>query len=132
MAIGKKTGGRTKGTPNQASVRHKDLARRAVHMVLDTGITPLDVLCARMRDEVLPNGRKVSDEQFAAAVAAAPYIHPKLAATVTKDISATPTSPSAIDSRVLELLMKGSANVATLESRTIAGRVVGSDASGED
>jgi len=38
------------------------------------------VLLARMRDEALPNGQKVTDEQFEAAVAAAPYIHPRLAA----------------------------------------------------
>src|SRR5690349_2478165 len=108
VAIGKKTGGRTRGTPNQTSTRHKDLARRAVHTVLDTGITPLDVMCARMRNEPLANGHKVSDDQFAAAVAAAPYIHPKLAATVTKDISVPPTSPAGIDARLMELLMKGS------------------------
>jgi hypothetical protein len=31
-----------------------------------------------MRNEPLPNGRTVTDEMFAAAVAAAPYIHPKI------------------------------------------------------
>jgi len=34
-----------------------------------------------MRDAALPNGQKVTDAQFEAAVAAAPYLHPRLAAT---------------------------------------------------
>jgi hypothetical protein len=40
------------------------------------------MLC-RMRDELLPSGQRVTDEQFAAAVAAAPYLHPRLASTDT-------------------------------------------------
>jgi hypothetical protein len=34
-----------------------------------------------MRGEPLPNGKLVTDEQFQAAVAAAPFIHPRLAST---------------------------------------------------
>jgi hypothetical protein len=44
-------------------------------------LLPLDVMPARMRDEALPNGQRVSDEEFEAAVAAAPCLHPRLAAT---------------------------------------------------
>jgi hypothetical protein len=36
-----------------------------------------------MRDELLPSGQRVTDEQFAAAVAAAPYLHPRLASSDT-------------------------------------------------
>jgi hypothetical protein len=42
-------------------------------------VLPLDIMRARMRNAPL-NGQSVTDEQFAAAVAAAPYIHPRLAA----------------------------------------------------
>jgi hypothetical protein len=121
MAIGKKTGGRTKGTPNQASVRHKDLARRAVHMVLDTGIVPLDIMSARMRDEPLPNGRRVTDEMFAAAVAAAPYIHPRLAVQVTKNLDPKANTASAIEDRVMALLTKGTENAQVDAGRTLEG-----------
>ena len=38
----------------------------------------------RMKNEALPNGSLVADDQLAAAIAAAPYIHPKLAAAVFK------------------------------------------------
>src|SRR5438270_12596530 len=48
-------------------------------------LLPLDVMLARMRCEPLANGDFVTDEQFEAACAAAPYIHPKLSAVAVKD-----------------------------------------------
>jgi hypothetical protein len=45
---------------------------------------PLDVMLCRMKHEPLPNGSLVTDDQFAAAVAAAPYLHAKLSAAVFK------------------------------------------------
>jgi hypothetical protein len=45
------------------------------------GLLPLDIMLARVRGEPLPNGKMPTEEQFQAAVAAAPYIHPRLAAT---------------------------------------------------
>jgi hypothetical protein len=47
---------------------------------LATGLLPLDVILARMRNELLPNGQMVTDQQFQAAVAAAPFLHPRLSA----------------------------------------------------
>jgi hypothetical protein len=53
-------------------------ARAGVEAAVATGILPLDVMLCRMRGEPLPDGRAVTAEMFAAAVAAAPYLHPKL------------------------------------------------------
>jgi hypothetical protein len=39
-----------------------------------------------MRDEPLPNGQLPTDEQFQAAVAAAPYVHPRLAAVAVQPV----------------------------------------------
>jgi hypothetical protein len=81
MARGQKTGGRQRGTPNKLTIERELRAAHGVAAAADTGLLPIDVLLARMRDEALPNGRKVTDPQFEAAVAAAPYLHPRLAAT---------------------------------------------------
>lgn len=68
MAAGKKTGGRKKG------VRNKATATKAA-AVAASGLTPLDYMMTVMRDDsVEPHAR------LDAAKAAAPYVHPKLAA----------------------------------------------------
>ena len=67
MAIGKKTGGRRKGTPNKATAkRESEIAK--------SGITPLEYMLKVMRDSKADAGRR--DDM---AKAAAPYVHPKLA-----------------------------------------------------
>ena len=60
----------------------------------------------RMKREALPNGSLVADDQLAAAIAAAPYIHPKLAAAVFKGevISAEPLALNYNNLSVDELL----------------------------
>jgi hypothetical protein len=68
MAIGKKTGGRKKGTPNKAS------AARAEEIAA-SGLTPLDFMLQVLRDESNPQ-----DVRLDAASKAAPFVHPKLAA----------------------------------------------------
>lgn len=68
MALGKKTGGRTKGVPNKATA---DREKR----VTEGGITPLDYMLEIMRDVENPK-----DVRLDAAKSAAPYVHPKLAA----------------------------------------------------
>ena len=68
MAKGLKTGGRQKGTPNKATA-----ARQAE--IAASGLTPLDFMLEVMRDE--ENDLAI---RLDAAVKAAPYIHPKLAA----------------------------------------------------
>jgi len=66
MALGRKTGGRTKGTPNKAT------AAKAAAVAM-SGLTPLDYLLGVVRDEGADIALRVD-----AAKAAAPYIHPKL------------------------------------------------------
>jgi hypothetical protein len=67
MALGQKTGGRQRGTPNRATA-----ARAAA--IAASGLTPLDYLLDVMRD----TGNEL-DKRLDAAKAAAPYVHPKLA-----------------------------------------------------
>jgi hypothetical protein len=70
MAKGKKTGGRKKGTPNHITVERKAKLSEAQM----AGLTPLDYMLGILRDEDAK-----PDARMAAAVHAAPYIHPKLA-----------------------------------------------------
>lgn len=72
MALGRKTGGRQKNTPNKAS------AKREAE-VAATGVTPLEHLLADMRDENLDR-----DARRTAAIAAAPYVHPRLSTVEAK------------------------------------------------
>ena len=66
MAIGKKTGGRQKGSRNKATARRE-------REIAKSGITPLDYMLKVMRDAKADGGRR--DDM---AKAAAPYVHPKL------------------------------------------------------
>jgi hypothetical protein len=84
---GLKTGGRRRGTPNRATA-----ARQAE--IATSGLTPLDYLLAVMRGENLG-----LEMRLEAAKAAAPYVHPKLAA-----IDTTHRGP---DGGVLEVRWKG-------------------------
>ena len=68
MALGQKTGGRKKGTPNRATA-----AQRAE--IAASGLTPLDYMLAVMRDETEPAERRMW-----AAAKAAPYVHPRMSA----------------------------------------------------
>jgi len=66
MALGRKTGGRQKNTPNKASAHREAL-------IAKEGVTPLQYLLADMRDESLNRA-----DRRTAAIAAAPYVHPRL------------------------------------------------------
>jgi hypothetical protein len=81
MAAGRKTGGRAKGTPNKAT------AARAAEIAA-SGETPLDYMLKVMRDPTIEYGRR--DDM---AKAAAPYVHPKLAAV---EHSGDPDKPVAV------------------------------------
>lgn len=67
MAVGRKTGGRTKGVTNKASA-----AKAAA--IEASGLTPLDYLLSILRDANNDQASRVD-----AAKAAAPYVHPRLA-----------------------------------------------------
>lgn len=71
MAKGKKTGGRQRGTPNKASSK---AAKRAA-AIAASGLSPLEFMMNIMRDETAEFVMR-----FEAAKAAAPYVHPRLAA----------------------------------------------------
>ena len=73
-------GGRARGSRNRVVVQREILAARGLSAALNDGLTPLEVMLHRMRGT-----RDVSDQQFAAAVAAAPYVHPKLCAVAYKE-----------------------------------------------
>jgi hypothetical protein len=75
---GTRPGGRAKGTPNKATIVKRALIAQAKQDAFDGGLLPLQIMLARMRDEPLPNGEKVTDAQLQAAALAAPYIHPRL------------------------------------------------------
>jgi hypothetical protein len=66
MVLGRKTGGRQKGARNRATTE----ARAAAEA---TGILPLDYMLSVMRDDKVESKRR-----DAMAMAAAPYLHPKL------------------------------------------------------
>src|SRR3954468_12965426 len=84
MAIGKKTGGRQKGTPNKATVEGQE-------RLAASGVTPLDAMIADMRfhwdahqralaDKNLPEASKELALAREAAKDAAPYCHARLPA----------------------------------------------------
>jgi hypothetical protein len=70
MALGKKTGGRKKGTPNRG-------VSKPYKVKLPEGITPLDYLLCVMRSEDLS---VTLEHRLVAAKAAAPYCHRALKA----------------------------------------------------
>jgi hypothetical protein len=66
MAIGKKTGGRRKGSRNKASAAKE-------RAIAKSGLTPLEFMLKVMRDE-----KVLVVVRLDAAKAAASYVHPKL------------------------------------------------------
>lgn len=70
--LGKKTGGRTKGTANKKTRAIADAAAA-------NGITPLEYMLMVLRDETQP-----AERRDWAAEKAAPYIHPKLQTSTIK------------------------------------------------
>ena len=83
MATGKKTGGRRKGTPNRRTAELR--AEMAA-----SGEMPLDYMIRVMRDPTTEPHRR-----DAMAKAAAPYVHPTLAAVAHRHANAdgTPIAP---------------------------------------
>ena len=81
MARGRKTGGRQKGARNRAT----DEARAAAAA---SGVLPLDYMLSVMRDSAADSKRR-----DAMAMAAAPYLHPRLTAIDAK-LSPAASEPS--------------------------------------
>lgn len=79
MAVGKKTGGRQKGSKNKTTLLQEAAVAERVAKCQEAGITPLEFMLSVMRDETKPFA-----ERYAAARDAAPYQHPKLASVEHK------------------------------------------------
>jgi hypothetical protein len=73
--IKKNQGGRPKGKLNVSTVRRKAIAERVERDLVKKKATPLEIMARVMNGDVT-----VTEMQFEAAKAAAPYIHPKLSA----------------------------------------------------
>jgi hypothetical protein len=71
MALGKKTGGRTKGVLNKKTEARKDELAK----IVASGESPLSFMLRKMRDP-----KVLDDVRADMAKAAAPYVHPRLAA----------------------------------------------------
>lgn len=103
MAVGRKTGGRQKGSANKAT-------RQRQQEIAATGETPLAYMLRVMRDRTVEHDRR---DRMASAVA--PYVHPKLTAIEhtgadggpikTEDV--TQLSDLEVARRVALLLTKG-------------------------
>jgi hypothetical protein len=78
MARGRKTGGRQKGTRNRATAEARAGA-------VATGILPLDYMLSVMRDPAADHKRR-----DAMAMAAAPYVHPRVNGI---DATVSPAAP---------------------------------------
>ena len=86
---GRKWGGR-----NKATVERQLRAQHGIQAAKEDGVLPLDVMLAVMRGEPLPDGKKPTDEQLRAAIAAAPYLHPRLATTtLNATVASGPVKP---------------------------------------
>ena len=71
--------GRKPGQKNRATVLRENFAAEGLSRAMADGVSPLEVLLTVMRGG--PKAEGITDRQFAAAKEAAPYVHPKLAAT---------------------------------------------------
>ena len=84
-----KSGGRKLGTPNRFKSARRMMAEAGISVALSSGISPLEVILAKMRGG--PDAAAITDSQLQAAIAAAPYVHPRLNATsVTGSITTSP------------------------------------------
>jgi hypothetical protein len=93
MARGRKTGGRQKGARNRATEHTRAAAAAA-------GILPLDYMLGIMRDPAADHKRR-----DAMAMAAAPYLHPRLTAIDPKLSPAAADAPPEKTSIRIEFVM---------------------------
>ena len=92
---GERRGGRQKGTPNRATLEKRIRAQSGIAKAKLSGVLPLDIILT-----VAAGGEpaaRITDRQLQAAIAAAPYVHPKLTAVALKDV--TPPDPAADEQR---------------------------------
>jgi hypothetical protein len=110
MALGRKTGGRKKGSRNK---RPRELIER----IEASGLVPLDYMLSVMRDETAPPARR--DEM---AKAAAPFCHPRLAAVkMSGDKDAPLFDLSALTDNELAFLRRTVLKATPIDPRTRSG-----------
>jgi hypothetical protein len=71
--------GRPPGAKNKTTIEREKMAELGLREIHRGGRLPLEVMLRRMNGDA-----SISDNMFAAAVAAAPYIHPRLASSDTR------------------------------------------------
>ena len=82
MALGKKTGGRKKGSRNKATESNRSIAKAS-------GTTPLAYMLEIMAQDIPKDADlnvqiAIRSMRFEAAKAAAPYVHPRLSSQVVR------------------------------------------------
>jgi hypothetical protein len=95
MALGRKTGGRTKGTPNVKTAEQ-------VAAVEASGLMPLDYMLGVMRNENEDAVRRLD-----AAKSAAPYVHARLSLTTLKGDEENPVGVRVIERRIVDPVPRG-------------------------
>ena len=101
---GFKTGGRAMGVPNRATIERQLRAKSGIDLAHETGVLPLDILTAAMRGG--PEAANITDRQLQAAIAAAPYIHPRLSAVAVEQAQpGIEFAPDQLTDDELQLLM---------------------------
>jgi hypothetical protein len=105
MARGVKTGGRKAGTLNKTTVERAARARAGVKAAISSGVMPLDIILAVARGG--PEADAVTDRQLGAAIAAAPYLHPRLSST-TADVSVRADPAALSDAELTAIAVRGS------------------------
>jgi hypothetical protein len=104
VAKGFKSGGRRAGTPNRATVERAARARAGLEAALATGLMPLDVILAVMRGG--PAAAAISERQYQAACAAAPFLHPRLGSAAL-DATLRAADPAALtDAQLAEIVAR--------------------------
>jgi hypothetical protein len=99
MARGRKTGGRQKGARNRATEEARAAAATG-------GILPLDYMLGVMRDHAADGKRR-----DAMAIAAAPYLHPKLSAIDAKLSSGSGNPSAEIDAIRIEFVLPSEGHI---------------------
>ena len=88
----------------------KQLVEKGLQSAIDMGVSPLHVMRCRMLGLPLETGKLVTDEQFVAAKELAPYLHPRLAAAMVKDVTSSAPATSSERIRRIEQLLLGTAS----------------------
>jgi hypothetical protein len=100
----RKGAGRKPNNTRRAALT-KQLVEKGLQNAIDMGVSPLDVMRCRMLDQPW-NGKPVTDDQFVAAKELAPYLHPRLAAAMVKDLTVAPTTSVERIRRIEQLLLE--------------------------